>query len=137
MRHAAAYFSAAQREEFCGNAVYVDSVPDWMPLTETWFPVTALAALGYERAPGEKFQLLATVGVDAHTDHIHGPVFILVLSNDYLKFRQGRNSHETLPGEWFVFDDRLLHSVSSSHKKATTYLCISVGLSSVGRAGVR
>lgn len=126
--HADAYYSRMEKVEFCENDVYVSSVPRWMPAASTWFPTAALAALGYERVPGEGLELIATVGVDTHDDHVHGPAFILVLSNDHLKFRQGNVSHQTLPGEWFVFDDRRWHSVTSSNKKAKTYLCVSVGL---------
>jgi hypothetical protein len=42
-----------------------------------------------------------------------------VIHNDGLKFRQGRVSHAPKAGEWFVFDDRKLHGVSSGKGRAT------------------
>lgn len=133
-QQAADYYLQAEKAEFCGDDVYVASAPPWLPDVRTWFPAAAVAALGFERVPNEAAQLIATVGVDSHDDHIHGPAFVLVLSNDGLKFRQGRQSHETCAGEWFLFDDRRLHSVLGRSKKSTTYLCVSIGLRSIRRA---
>lgn len=132
--HAKAYFSRVKREGFSGDNVCVSSAPRWLPSPRSWFPTRAVADLGYERASGQDFNLLATAGVDLHDDHIHGPTFVLVLFNDRLKFRQGRQSHETLSGEWFIFNDKQFHGVSEINAKATTYLCVSIGLQLLGKS---
>jgi hypothetical protein len=94
---------------------------------QSWLPVTELKALGFRVSGSAKQQLLATVGVEAHVDALHGPVLIVALYNDGLTFRQGREAHKTQAGEWFVFDDRKPHSVRET-AKSTTYLCWSVPL---------
>ena len=114
-------FEEAQRAQFCGDQV--EWLPDakWMPECRALFPRDAVERLGLTKAaaasPGRFY---STHGVDPHIDG-EGLAFVLVLANDGLKFRQGRVSHVTEPGEWFIFDDRLLHSVKES-RRSTSYV---------------
>ena len=121
------HYAQAEADEFCGDAVEDYLVPGWMPEIGTWFPSAEVRALGFEQAAGERAQLLATVGVDPHVDAIHGPVFILVLHNDGLAFKQGRQRHKTKAGEWFVFLDSKEHGVQDA-RKTTTYLALAIPL---------
>lgn len=101
----------------------------------SWFPTVALAAMGLERGKAAH-EFLATVGIDAHQDHIHGPVLIWVLHNDGLTFKQGKVSHKTAAGEWFVFDDHQNHGVKECKKckKDGAYLCWAVPLQRITEA---
>lgn len=60
-----------------------------------------------------------TAGVDPHTDDFHGPVLLVVLHNDGLKFRQGKVSYTPGAGDWFIFNDCKKHRVSSAPGRAT------------------
>jgi hypothetical protein len=124
---AKAHYGKAEAEAFCGDPVEDYRMPAWMSESGAWLPVAELKALGFRVSGSAKQQLLATVGVEAHVDAIHGPVLIVALYNDGLTFRQGRTAHKTQAGKWFVFDDRKPHSVRET-TKSTTYLCWSVPL---------
>ena len=50
---------------------------------------------------------MVTAGADQRTDNFHGPVLLVVLHNDGLKFKQGKISHAPTAGEWFIFNDRI------------------------------
>lgn len=119
------YFRQAAAQDFCGDPVEDLGFPSWMGERRLWINEAELRVLGFAPASGE--QLLATVSVDPHVDAIHGPVMALVLHNDGLTFKQGRVSHKTAVGEWFIFDDRKPHQVRES-KKSTTYLLWSLPL---------
>lgn len=68
---------------------------------------------------GSRSELVVTAGVDQHIDDFHGPVLMVVLHNDGLKFRQGKVSHTPIAGDWFIFNDRQKHGVSSARGRAT------------------
>lgn len=118
------HFAEQAAVDFSGDAVETAPLPDWMPPRTDWFPAEAARALGFEPLSARTVrgeELVMTVGVDAHEDHIHGPVFFLVFYNSGMTFKQGRSSHVTEPGEWFIFDDRRPHLVRET-KRSDTYL---------------
>lgn len=122
-------YQAASEEEFSGDAVETYALPAWLPPVDSWLPHADLLSLGLVRNPTDEPQMVGTCGIDPHSDCIHGLVFVVVLHNDQLKFKQGRQMHETVIGEWFIFDDRLDHEVRDT-KQSTCYLCITVPLRS-------
>ncbi len=124
---AQAHFAQAEAEEFCGDAVEDMLLPDELLPVMDLLPHQELLALGFEVRKDAQVQLLATASVDSHEDDIHGPVLIVALHNDGLKFKQGRQAHVTQAGQWFVFDDRKPHEVREG-KKSTSYLALSVPL---------
>lgn len=124
------YFKEAEASEFSGDPVEEELVPSWMDCREQWLPHEQLHELGFKIDMIEMEQLLLTVGVDSHIDAIHGPVFILVLHNNGMTFKQARISHKTQVGEWFVFDDCKAHAVRES-ATSTAYVCWSVPLVSL------
>ena len=101
-----------------------------MPHLDDWFPFGEVRALGFERKPGAEQIMYATADAAEHADDIHQWALILVLHNDGLRFKQGRLSHKTAAGEWFIFDDRVPHQVNST-SKTTSYLVLSVQLERV------
>jgi hypothetical protein len=85
------------------------TLPAW--LTEqsgSWLP--SLEHLGLERTKS-RGEIVATAGVDQHTDGAHGYVLLIVLHNDGLKFKQGRASYAHQAGDWYIFNDRENHGV--------------------------
>ncbi len=62
---------------------------------------------------------MLTAGVDQHTDDFFGPVLLVVLHNDGLRFRQGGANHVPVAGDWFIFDDRVKHGVTSARGRAS------------------
>lgn len=124
---AALQFQSASEAEFSGDAVESYALPAWLPPIDSWLPHGALLALGLERNTTSQPEMLGTCGIDPHLDSIHGLVFVVVIHNDGLKFKQARQIHQTGIREWFVFDDRLSHGVNDT-KKSTCYLCITVPL---------
>jgi hypothetical protein len=110
-----AAYAEAVAEEFCGDEVaWLPDAP-WHAECEPLFPEEMVRQLGFEPSAKGTFKLYSTHGTDPHTDD-EGPCFILVLANDGLKFRQGKQSHVTNVGEWYIFDDRLPHTVTESRK---------------------
>ncbi|WP_059835574.1 hypothetical protein [Burkholderia ubonensis] len=123
-----AAYAEAERQDFCGDEV------NWLP-DEPWhaecaalFPAQAVRELGFEPATkaGEQFRVYSTHGTDPHIDDA-GPVFVLVLANDGLKFKQGKHSHITNVGEWYIFDDCRSHTVNAS-KRSTSYVFLHCAL---------
>lgn len=127
------YYHDAEANDFCGDPVETLRCPRWMAARRAWFPQKELRRLGYQRARGAAAheELVLTVGCDAHTDSVHGPVFILVLHNDGLTFKQLGQSHVTQVGEWFVFDDRSPHKVVET-LNSSTYVGWAVALEGIG-----
>lgn len=123
------FFAKATAEEFSGELVDEVWTTAALPEFSAWFPAEKVRELGFEAATGalSGIQILATAGIDSHVDDIHGYVLIWVLHNDGLAFRQGKVSHVTRAGEWFIFDDRLGHAVRDT-KRSTSYVCVSVPL---------
>lgn len=122
------HFEACERIEFCGSAVEDLEIPFWMPPLVRWVPQLELAQLGLAvslRSRGVR--LYATVDVDEHVDDMDGLSLGLVLANDGLTFRQGRQHHCTRAGEWFIFDDRIPHEVTGTDT-SHTYLVLTVAL---------
>ena len=125
-------YADAKRAEFCGDEVV------WLP-DEPWhqecaklFPVHEVRELGFEMSTkgGDQFRVYSTHGTDPHVDG-EGVVFVLVLANDGLKFRQGREAHVTNVGEWYVFDDCRAHTVSAT-QRSTSYVFLHRALSPIG-----
>lgn len=115
------HISEAAADDFCGDQVQDYVFPGCLRPRRSWLPLPALAELGFAPDPDRREELLATCGVDSHIDAINGPTFALVLHNDGLTFKQGRVSHVTKAGQWFVFDDSKPHQVRES-KKSTSYI---------------
>ena len=111
---AADYHRDAEAEDFAGEPVETLAIPDWLPAARSWFPLEEVRALGHEplfRSSGN--ELVLTVGVDQHVDDCYGLLFAWVLHNDGLKFKQGGRAYMPKAGDWFIFDDRKPHGVSS------------------------
>ena len=123
---AAECFAQAEAEEFSGDAVVEVVMPLWLAGRRAWLPLDALARMGLAPACPERDALLCTPSVEPHTDDA-GLALIVVLYNDGLVFRQGRQRHATRPGQWFVLDDRRLHAVDATDT-TTSYLALSVPL---------
>lgn len=104
----------AEAEDFAGEPVETAAVPQWLPAAPSWFPVAAVRELGLEplfKSSGN--ELVLTLGVDQHVDDCYGLLFAWVLHNDGLKFKQAGRAYTPKAGDWFVFDDRKPHGVSS------------------------
>lgn len=128
---AAAHYQAAEEAEFCGEPVETFSTPSWAPSRVNCLPIDALQSLGFRPvASGSGEEMVATVGIVQHVDHIHGPVMCLVLHNDGLTFRQGKVSHVTRAGEWFIFNDRANHGVKET-KGDGVYMALVFPLSQI------
>jgi hypothetical protein len=115
------FYAAAEAAEFCGDPVETYAIPLWANhRSEVWLP--DLPALGYRRADsgyrGRDEVLVATAGVDAHTDD-EGLALMVVLHNDNLTFRQGKVRHKPKAGDWFIFDDRKPHGVKEAPGRGT------------------
>ncbi len=121
------FYKSAEEVEFSMEAVEVFNLPKWLPMRPNWFP--AVGHLGFEPGEGKEY-LVATVGVEPHTDY-HGPTLMIVLHNDGLVFRQGRVKHVTEVGEWYIFDDRTPHTVREA-RGTSTYLAWSIPLRPIG-----
>lgn len=116
-RLAEEFFTAQEERAWSGEQVETYADPLWLKLDGArWRPSVADLGLG---PTGMGSELVVTAGVDQHTDDCHGPVLIVVLHNDGLKFKQGKVSHAPAPGDWFVFNDRQKHGVSSGPGRAT------------------
>lgn len=126
-------FLAAEAVEFSGDLVETIGLPKWLPNVSEWMPSTA--HLGFLPID-TRAELVWTAGIDPHIDAINGPVLAIALHNDGLRFRQGSASHATTPGEWFLFDDRAKHGVSSRPGRSS-YLCLVVPLHAIGRDGAQ
>ncbi|MBU9200011.1 hypothetical protein KTD31_01160 [Burkholderia multivorans] len=124
-----AAYEEAEREEFCGDPVIWLPEEPWHAECATLFPAEAVRALGFELDSDGQFRVYSTHGTDPHTDG-EGPCFILTLANDGLKFKQGRQSHVTNAGEWYIFDDRLSHTVNAS-RSSTSYVFLHHALKAV------
>ncbi|OUM00105.1 hypothetical protein [Variovorax sp. JS1663] len=111
-------YAQAEAEEFCAESVVWLPDAAWMRLCEPLFPAGALLELGFVRTPGQRSRVYSTHGTDAHEDD-EGSVFVLVLANDGLTFKQGRQSHRTAPGQWFVFNDRQTHLVKETARSSS------------------
>lgn len=135
LRHARelamAFLADQQASEFSGDLVDTLPLPTWLPELDSWLPRAILDAAGFAPAPDRPgHDLVGTCGVDAHVDDVLGPVLLLCLHNDSLTFRQGRERHRTMPGQFFIFDDRIPHEVRES-RCSTTYLGWAVPLVSL------
>lgn len=97
-----------------------------------WLPVDALFSRGYRAVPQNHHWVMAT-GVDAHIDRVWGPTLVLVLVNDGMFFKQGRERTVHRPGEWFIFNDALAHEVNptKSSPKQAVYLGWAVQLEQI------
>ena len=111
------FFSAQEDQEWSGDPVETYAEPLWLKRGgATWRP--SVSHLDMEPT-GRSTELVITAGVDQHIDDFHGPVLLVVLHNDGLKFKQGKVVHVPAAGDWFIFDDRTSHGVSSAPGRAT------------------
>lgn len=111
------FFTAQEEHEWSGDQVEMYAEPLWLKrFGAPWRPI--VAHLGLEPT-GKLSELVVTAGVDQHVDDFHGLVLLVVLHNDGLRFRQGKVSHAPVAGDWFVFDDRKRHGVSSARGRST------------------
>lgn len=116
-RLADVFFTTQEELEWSGDQVETYAEPLWLKREGAlWRP--SVMHLGLEPT-GKQSELVVTAGVDQHTDDFHGPVLLVVLHNDGLKFKQGKISHMPTAGDWFIFNDRLKHGVSSARGRAT------------------
>lgn len=107
-------------KNFYANAVETDfneqvetfSLPSWLKAASAEL-IPDVSEFGFCLARTSS-EIVATAGVDAHTDDAHGFVLVIVLHNDGLSFRQGKKAHKHAAGEWFIFDDRINHSVKET-----------------------
>jgi hypothetical protein len=125
-----AAYEQAVKDEFCGDEVTWLPEEPWQAELEALVPADAVQQLGFELAPKGQFRVYSTHGTDPHTDG-EGAVFVLVLANDGLKFKQGKQNHVTNVGEWYVFDDRRTHTVNAS-RSSTSYVFLHRQLKAVG-----
>lgn len=116
-----------EAEDFGGEPVSWLSDKQLIPVCMSLFPTEAVRALGYEPAPGKDAKVYGTYGVGPHEDDVDGIVFIMVLENKGLKFKQKGQSHITLPGQWFLFNDRDTHEVKEG-KNSVAYVFFHVPL---------
>lgn len=118
-----------EAQEWCGEAVTwlpdEGLLPQCMPL----FPEDAVRALGFEHDPRKNARVWGTYGVGSHEDG-EGIVFVLVLENQGLKFKQGRQMHITAPGQWYLFNDRRPHEVKEG-KGSGAYIFFHVPLKQI------
>lgn len=102
------FYREAVESDF-NECVETIKLPVWLTeSSDAWLP--SVDHLGFERTKS-KGEIVATAGVDQHTDGAHGYVLIIVLHNDGLKFKQGRSSHAHQAGDWYIFNDRDNHGV--------------------------
>lgn len=116
--HVTRHATKCAREFF--DVVEANGFPD--PVETTQIPLWAerygapwipdVSALGYRRV-GKREEIVATVGVDPHTDGT-GLVLMVVLHNDGLTFSHGKVRHKPKAGDWFIFDDRKPHAVKEA-----------------------
>lgn len=111
------FFTAQAEHEWAGDQVETYAEPLWLGREGApWRP--SVTHLGLEPT-GKQSELVVTAGVDQHTDDFHGLVLLVVLHNDGLKFKQGKISYAPNAGDWFIFNDRQKHGVSSARGRAT------------------
>lgn len=111
------FFTAQEEHEWSGDQVETYAEPLWLKRSgATWRP--DVSHLGME-VTGRQSELVVTAGVDQHIDDFHGPVLLVVLHNDGLKFKQGKVSRMPNAGDWFIFNDRKKHGVSSALGRST------------------
>jgi hypothetical protein len=122
-------YAEAERQDFCGDPVVWLADAAWHADCAALFPTDAVRALGFELSRTGQFRVYSTHGTEPHIDG-DGACFILVLANDGLKFRQGKQAHITNPGEWYIFDDCRTHTVNSA-KKSTSYVFLHHALKSI------
>lgn len=127
---AADYYDDAEAKDFSGDDVEPLALPEWLTRSSecSWFP--DVCPLGFERYGNEEL-LITTLGVDPHPD-FHGAVLMLTLHNDGLGFRQGKARHKPTAGDWFIFNDRANHSMTSAKGKSA-FIGWHVPLTWVGR----
>jgi hypothetical protein len=125
----ASAYTQAEAEDFCGERVLWLPGEPWHDDCAALFPADAVRALGFELSRAGQFRVYSTHGTDPHIDG-DGACFVLVLANDGLKFRQGKQSHVTCAGEWYIFDDCRTHTVSDS-KRSTSYVFLHHALKAI------
>ncbi|KVP96616.1 hypothetical protein WJ97_12085 [Burkholderia ubonensis] len=115
-------YAEAEQQDFCGDEVAWLPDAAWHAECAALFPEEAVRQLGFEPATKSdaQFRVYSTHGTDPHVDG-DGAVFVLVLANDGLKFKQGKQTHITNVGEWYIFDDCRTHTVNAS-RNSTSYV---------------
>lgn len=128
-----AVYREAEANEFTDDAVVWLPEAAWHNDALRWFPADAVRALGFVPSSRDTHvpKVYSTIGTDPHVDDEgQGPVFVLVLANDGLKFKQGKHAHVTQVGEWFLFDDCRTHTVNPT-RRSTSYVFLHVPLQAV------
>ena len=102
-------------EDFCEDVFEIGRpawFEDWLsgPSGAEW--LASLSVEDWEASAGTAM-LYATAGVAPHVDEMTGVSAAPVFFNDGLVFEQEEQRHCTQPGQWFIFDDRVLHAVHS------------------------
>lgn len=111
------FFTSQEQHDWAGDQVETYAETPWLKRGgASWRP--DVSHLGWQPT-GRQSEIVVTAGVDQHIDDFHGPVLLVVLHNDGLKFKQGKVSNVPAAGDWFIFNDRKNHGVSSAPGRAT------------------
>jgi hypothetical protein len=110
---AARDFAEATGSEYSDESVRDILIPYWMDAAGL------LAKTGAPLRAGGRSCIYATCGVEKHVDNMDGLSVCLVLHANGFTFVQGRNRLRLQTGDWFVFDDRLLHEVKETEQSTT------------------
>lgn len=111
------FFTAQEANDWSGDQVETYAEPLWLKRGGSpWCPDVSQLGL---KPTGNQSELVVTAGVDPHTDDYPGLVLLDVLHNDGLKFKQGKITRKLIAGDWFIFNDRQNHAVSSARGRAT------------------
>jgi len=121
------FYKNQESNDFCDDEVDVSSTPKWA-LQHLDALTKSLKFAGYEVSHEStggfefdvNFALVSTCGVESHADELYGECVCLILHNDGLIFKQGREKITAGAGDWFIFNDYKPHQVKSL--KSTTAL---------------
>lgn len=133
LRMAREDFDQAQENEFSGDSVRDYVLPAWLPEPAQILPAFELGQAGVAISSRRGVHMYATCGVDPHVDDMDGLSVCMVLHSDGFVFKQGKIKLKLSTGDWFIFDDRLLHSVVES-KHSTSLVVITGPVLSIGSA---
>lgn len=123
---AAQVVADGEAQDWCGEPVSWLRDENLLPQCMTLFPGDDVRALGFVPNLEKQAKVWGTYGVEAHDDD-EGIVFVLVLENQGLKFKQGHQAHITEPGQWYLFNDRIRHEVKES-KNSGAYVFLHIPL---------
>lgn len=109
-------FATAAEEAFSGDPIVSWPLPAWLRNSASWLPAEGLATLGFELDPLalRHPEIVATASVGRHIDRVLFKAIMVILHNDGLTFRQGRQAWTPAAGDWTIFDDSKPHEVRPS-----------------------